>query len=72
MPKSISHLPPSMHFLSLQPAHSPPAAHDNTQISTLPMDEFSIVEEQPDSPPKSPHDGSPTAPAPHHSPANEG
>uniref|UniRef100_G1NBD5 Immunoglobulin superfamily DCC subclass member 3 n=1 Tax=Meleagris gallopavo TaxID=9103 RepID=G1NBD5_MELGA len=43
------------------PAHSLPATHDDTQISTLPMDEFSIVEEQPDSPPKSPHNGSPAA-----------
>uniref|UniRef100_A0A803YLS3 Immunoglobulin superfamily DCC subclass member 3 n=1 Tax=Meleagris gallopavo TaxID=9103 RepID=A0A803YLS3_MELGA len=49
-----------------------PATHDDTQISTLPMDEFSIVEEQPDSPPKSPHNGSPAASAPHHGPANEG
>ncbi|POI25137.1 hypothetical protein CIB84_011114, partial [Bambusicola thoracicus] len=58
--------------LDMNELESPPAAHNNMQISTLPMDEFSIVEEQPDSPPKSPHNGSPAAPAPHHSPANEG
>ncbi|XP_069654690.1 immunoglobulin superfamily DCC subclass member 3 [Haliaeetus albicilla] len=53
-------------------AHSPPATHDDTQISTLPLDEFSIIEEQPDPLPKSPRGGSPSALAPDHGPANEG
>ncbi|XP_031411086.1 LOW QUALITY PROTEIN: immunoglobulin superfamily DCC subclass member 3 [Meleagris gallopavo] len=63
---------PEQQDKGITPAHSLPATHDDTQISTLPMDEFSIVEEQPDSPPKSPHNGSPAASAPHHGPANEG
>lgn len=74
MSKSIGDLPPSLHcpLLSLQLAHSPPAAHDDTQITTLPLDEFSIIEEQPDPLLKRPHGGSPTAPASDHGPANEG
>ncbi|OWK59371.1 Immunoglobulin superfamily DCC subclass member 3 [Lonchura striata] len=53
-------------------AHSLSAPHDETQISTLPLDEFSIIEEQPDPLPKNPHGSSPAAPAPNHGPANEG
>jgi len=72
--KSIGDLPPSLRcpLLSLQSARGPPATHDDTQMSTLPLDEFSIIEEQPDPLPKSPHGGSPPAPAPDHGPANEG
>ncbi|XP_030915515.1 immunoglobulin superfamily DCC subclass member 3 [Geospiza fortis] len=53
-------------------AHSLSAPHDETQISTLPLDEFSIIEEQPDPLPKNPHASSPAAPAPNHGSANEG
>ncbi|KAI1235243.1 hypothetical protein IHE44_0002883 [Lamprotornis superbus] len=53
-------------------AHSLSAPHDETQISTLPLDEFSIIEEQPDPLPKNPHGSSAAAPAPDHGPANEG
>ncbi|NWT59929.1 IGDC3 protein, partial [Erythrocercus mccallii] len=53
-------------------AHSLSASHDETQISTLPLDEFSIIEEQPDPLPKNPHGSSPAALAPDHGPANEG
>lgn len=58
--------------LSLQSAHSLSASHDETQISTLPLDEFSIIEEQPDPLSKNPHGSSPAALAPDHGPANEG
>ncbi|XP_009080908.1 PREDICTED: immunoglobulin superfamily DCC subclass member 3-like, partial [Acanthisitta chloris] len=33
-------------------AHSPATPHNDTQITTLPLDEFSIIEEQPDPLPK--------------------
>ncbi|KAJ7408475.1 immunoglobulin superfamily DCC subclass member 3 [Willisornis vidua] len=52
-------------------AHSPPVPHDDTQISTLPLDEFSIIEEQPDPLPNAPRGCSPPAPA-DYGPANEG
>ncbi|KFO97832.1 Immunoglobulin superfamily DCC subclass member 3, partial [Calypte anna] len=51
----------------LMSSHSPQATHDDTQMTTLPLDEFSIIEEQPDPLPKTP-----TAPAPDHGPTNEG
>ncbi|KAI6077847.1 Immunoglobulin superfamily DCC subclass member 3 [Aix galericulata] len=51
------------------PSRSPPA---DTQISTLPLDEFSIIEEQPEPPQKSPCGGSPAAAAPHPIPTHEG
>ncbi|KAH0620093.1 hypothetical protein JD844_014681 [Phrynosoma platyrhinos] len=35
---------------SSQLDHTPPTSHDETQISTLPPDEFSIIEEQSDTP----------------------
>lgn len=66
---TVTALSPS---LSLQSAHSLSASHDETQISTLPLDEFSIIEEQPDPLPKNPHGSSPAALAPDHGPANEG
>lgn len=70
----IHELSLSLHcpLLSLQSAHSPSAPHDETQISTLPLDEFSIIEEQPDPLPKTPRGSSPAASAPNHGPANEG
>uniref|UniRef100_A0A8D0GWY7 Immunoglobulin superfamily DCC subclass member 3 n=1 Tax=Sphenodon punctatus TaxID=8508 RepID=A0A8D0GWY7_SPHPU len=61
--------------------HVPPTSHDETQVSTLPLDEFSIVEEQLDSPSKNlapdVHGGPPLSinqeePALNHSPTNEG
>ncbi|KFQ27353.1 Immunoglobulin superfamily DCC subclass member 3, partial [Merops nubicus] len=51
------------------PAGSP-GTHDDTQLTTLPLDELSIIEEQPAPLPKSPRGSSP--PAPHPGPTNEG
>ncbi|XP_019359520.1 PREDICTED: immunoglobulin superfamily DCC subclass member 3 [Gavialis gangeticus] len=65
----------------IMPDRVPPTSHDETQISTLPLDEFSIIEEQLDPPSKSwapdDHGGPPPhfsqeAPASNHSPSNEG
>lgn len=68
-------------FFSSQPDHVPPDSHDETQISTLPLDEFSIIEEQLDPQAKSLapddqggplHNFSQEVPALKHSPTNEG
>ncbi|XP_023964917.2 immunoglobulin superfamily DCC subclass member 3 isoform X2 [Chrysemys picta bellii] len=65
----------------IMPDHVPPDSHDETQISTLPLDEFSIIEEQLDPPAKSLapddqggplHNFSQEVPVLKHSPTNEG
>ncbi|KAH1184124.1 hypothetical protein KIL84_014740 [Mauremys mutica] len=65
----------------IMPDHIPPDSHDETQISTLPLDEVSIIEEQLDPPARSLapddqggplHNFSQEVPALKHSPTNEG
>ncbi|XP_067412192.1 immunoglobulin superfamily DCC subclass member 3 [Emydura macquarii macquarii] len=65
----------------IMPDHVPPNSQDETQISTLPLDEFSIIEEQLNPPSKNLvpddeggplHNFSQEIPALNHSPTNEG
>ncbi|XP_066492411.1 LOW QUALITY PROTEIN: immunoglobulin superfamily DCC subclass member 3 [Tiliqua scincoides] len=42
--------PPDQHNKGIALDHTPPTSHDETQTSTLPPDEFSIIEEQSDTP----------------------
>ncbi|XP_075753014.1 immunoglobulin superfamily DCC subclass member 3 isoform X2 [Pelodiscus sinensis] len=65
----------------IRPDHVPPDSHDETQISTLPLDEFSMIEEQLDPSTRSlapgdqggpRHNFNQDVPVLNHNPANEG